>query len=33
MAAAATAGLRDFYIMELKPGLVIDARNKVCSLF
>ena len=29
MHAAALSGMRDFYIMELKPGLVIDARNKV----
>lgn len=33
MHTAALSGMRDFYIMELKPGLVIDARNKVwpCS--
>ena len=29
MVAAAAAGIRDFYVMELRPGLVIDARNKV----
>ena len=29
MATAAANGVRDFYVMELQPGLVIDARTKV----
>jgi hypothetical protein len=32
MAAAKEAGERHFYMMELAPGLIIDARHKYNSL-